>query len=117
MSLAEETYCVICGGPVDKSLGKMPGQHATNCRGDGCPGCRWDPGSPVVDELVPRSRGGDPLDRNNTRLAHRSCNRIKSDQTIEQARVMIENRHKTITDHTPVPARPTPSTYTTLVDW
>jgi 5-methylcytosine-specific restriction endonuclease McrA len=28
-----------------------------------------------VDELVPVSKGGDPLDRANCRLTHRHCNR------------------------------------------
>lgn len=54
--LREETICGICGQPVDKTL-RTP-----------------DPGSPEVDEIVPVSLGGDPLDRANCRLAHRICN-------------------------------------------
>jgi 5-methylcytosine-specific restriction endonuclease McrA len=54
--LLEETTCWICGGPVDKNL--PPHQ----------------PDSPEVDEVIPVSLGGDPLDRRNCRLAHRLCN-------------------------------------------
>ena len=54
--LAEENDCGICGKPVDKTLPP------------------WLPGSPEVDEIVPVSLGGDPLDRSNCRLSHRDCN-------------------------------------------
>lgn len=54
--LAEEDDCWICGRPVDKAL----------------PPCLA--GSPEVDEIVPVSLGGDPLDRDNCRLSHRLCN-------------------------------------------
>lgn len=60
--LAEETHCWICGHPVDVTLG--PGLDA----------------SPEVDELIPVSRGGNPLDRDNTRLTHRACNRGRSNR-------------------------------------
>lgn len=55
--LREETHCAICGDEVDTSL-----PHGL-------------PESPEVDELLPVSRGGDPLDRDNCRLTHRRCNR------------------------------------------
>lgn len=54
--LREESYCWLCGQPVDVTLPP----HLD--------------GSPEVDEVVPVSLGGDPLDRNNCRLAHRLCN-------------------------------------------
>ena len=54
--LAEETRCWLCGHPVDRTL---PGAH---------------PQGPTVDHIIPLSRGGNPLDRNNARLAHRRCN-------------------------------------------
>ena len=54
--LREEHDCWLCGLPVDKAL-KTP-----------------DPGSPEVDEIIPVSLGGDPLDRSNARLSHRLCN-------------------------------------------
>lgn len=58
--LATQSICGICGQPVDKTL-KYP-----------------DPMSPTVDHIIPCSRGGsDGLE--NLQLAHRKCNRMKSD--------------------------------------
>ena len=54
--LREEDVCWLCGELVDKAL-KTP-----------------HPMSPEVDEVIPVRDGGDPLDRRNCRLAHRSCN-------------------------------------------
>jgi 5-methylcytosine-specific restriction endonuclease McrA len=54
--LAEEDTCGICGNAVDKSIAYP------------------DPWSPTVDEILPVSLGGDPLDRANCRLAHFRCN-------------------------------------------
>ena len=56
---AEETDCWLCGEPVDKTLPP----HL--------------PDSPEVDEVLPVSKGGDPYDRANCRLAHRKCNRLR----------------------------------------
>ena len=53
---AQGRPCHICGQAIDYSL--PPG----------------DPMSFEVDELVPVSRGGDPLDRANVAAAHRICN-------------------------------------------
>lgn len=60
--LATQTICGICGKPVDKSL-KYP-----------------HPMSPTVDHIIPVSRNGHPSDINNLQLAHRWCNRQKSDK-------------------------------------
>lgn len=57
-----ESVCWICGQPVDKSL-KSP-----------------DPMSKTVDHRIPVSKGGHPSDLDNLRLAHRKCNREKSDK-------------------------------------
>lgn len=54
--LREESDCWLCGQPVDKGL-RTP-----------------DPMSPEVDEVIPVSLGGSPIDRANCRLAHRICN-------------------------------------------
>lgn len=61
--LAEETTCWLCGLPVDKTL-RTP-----------------DPGSPEVDEILPVSLGGSPIDRTNCRLSHRICNERRGNGT------------------------------------
>lgn len=60
--LAEESVCYLCGEFVDKTI---PTPH---------------PMSPEVHELIPVSKGGDPLDRTNCRLTHRGCNRDQSNR-------------------------------------
>lgn len=76
--LAEEGTCHVCGKPVDKSLTYSWGEHGPRCAGNGCPGCVPHPMRAEVDEVIPRSQGGSPLDRDNCRLAHRTCNRERS---------------------------------------
>ena len=61
--LATQSICGICGRPVDKTL-KAP-----------------DPMSATVDHIIPISRHGHPSDLSNLHLAHRACNRAKSDRT------------------------------------
>lgn len=61
--LAEEDICWLCNEPVDKTI---PTPH---------------PLSPEVDEIVPVSLGGDPLDRRNCRLSHRICNVRRGNDT------------------------------------
>lgn len=51
--------CALCGHAIDYSL---PAGH---------------PMSFEVDEIVPVSKGGDPLDFSNTQPAHRICNQRK----------------------------------------
>jgi len=82
--LAEETHCALCGGWVDKTLGMTPGEHGPRCKGGACTGCIPHPLRGEVDEDLPRSRGGSPYDRNNCRLMHRRCNRIKGTRTIAE---------------------------------
>ena len=60
-----QTICGICGKPVDFSL-KYP-----------------HPLSATVDHIVPVSKGGHPSDISNLQLAHRCCNRAKSDKLLE----------------------------------
>ena len=60
--LATQSICAICGKPVDKSL-KSP-----------------HPMSATIDHIIPVSRGGDLSDPENLQLAHRGCNRKKSDK-------------------------------------
>ena len=60
--LATQSICGICGQPVDKSL-KYP-----------------HPMSPSVDHIIPLAKNGDPYALDNLQLAHRKCNREKSDK-------------------------------------
>ena len=64
--LATQTICGICGKPVDFSY-KYP-----------------HPLSPTVDHIIPVSKGGHPSDLDNLQLAHRCCNREKSDKFISR---------------------------------
>lgn len=70
--LAAYDTCHLCGRPVDKSL--PPGL----------------PGSPEVDEIIPVSKGGSPYLFSNCRLAHRWCNRVRSNHSVEWAREHIK---------------------------
>ena len=70
--LATQSICGICGLPVDKTI-RYP-----------------DPMSPTVDHIIPCAKGGsDELD--NLQLAHRKCNRLKSDQMPEEHPKKAEN--------------------------
>lgn len=60
-----QDVCAICGRPVDKSL-KNP-----------------HPLAATVDHIIPIAKGGHPSDISNLQLAHRQCNRAKSDKIIE----------------------------------
>ncbi|MBG6083253.1 HNH endonuclease signature motif containing protein [Zhihengliuella flava] len=66
--IREESICWLCGKPVDKSL-----PHGL-------------PGSPEVDEIVPVSKGGSPLERDNVRLAHRICNQRRGNKDPDAVR-------------------------------
>lgn len=66
--LRTQEICGICGQPVDKSL-RSP-----------------HPLSATVDHIVPVSKGGHPSDLANLQLAHRWCNRAKSNKLFLQTR-------------------------------
>jgi len=57
--LIRDSHCHLCGEPVNKTLS---GRHE---RG------------PVVDHIVPKSKGGAVFDLANLALAHRKCNTSK----------------------------------------
>lgn len=59
---AEGRPCHICGMPIDYALPA------------------GDPWSFEVDELIPVSRGGDPLDYSNVDAAHRICNQRRGNR-------------------------------------
>lgn len=102
---AEEHHCYLCDAPVNKTLNMLPGQHGPRCTSTDCDGCIPDPMRGEVDEIIPRARGGSPITRSNLRLAHRVCNQIKSDRSVDEARAIIAG-------HT----QPQLAT-TTLIDW
>lgn len=58
--------CALCGGAIDYSL---PHFH---------------PDAFEVDEIVPVSLGGNPLDINNVQRAHRRCNQERGNMTMQQ---------------------------------
>lgn len=60
--LATQTVCGICGKPVDFTY-QYP-----------------HPLSPTVDHIIPIAKGGHPSALDNLQLAHRCCNRQKSDK-------------------------------------
>src|SRR5690606_34349643 len=66
--LAEEDLCALCDLPVDKTLPHL------------------DPMAAVVDEDIPRSRGGSQYERSNCHLMHRAHNQWKGTMTLAQAR-------------------------------
>lgn len=65
--------CGICGHPVDKTLVKGL------------------PLSPELDEIIPVSRGGSPYDFENLQLAHRKCNRMKSNRLVGEESLLYED--------------------------
>ena len=60
--------CRLCGRPIDYSL---PAGH---------------PMSFEVDEIVPVSKGGDPLDFDNTQPSHRICNQRKGNGIVRKGK-------------------------------
>lgn len=78
--IATQSVCAICGKPVDKSL-KYP-----------------DPMSATVDHIIPLSKNGDPTALENLQLAHRYCNRMKSDKILSERVVKDENRLLPLTE-------------------
>lgn len=60
--------CRLCGRPIDYAL---PAGH---------------PMSFEVDEIVPVSKGGDPLDFDNTQPSHRICNQRKGNGTARKGK-------------------------------
>ena len=75
--LAEEDHCALCGRLVDKTLAYP------------------NPRSPVVDEDIPRARGGSQYQRSNCHLMHRECNSWKGTLTLAQARAKLAAKGRT----------------------
>ena len=62
--LMTTTVCDLCGQPLP-SLDEVKRMSPN------------DPRYPVVDEIIPVSKGGDPLSLENTHLVHRACHARK----------------------------------------
>ena len=65
--LKTTTHCEICGQEIDINI-KWP-----------------DPMSPVVDHIIPISKGGHPSNLSNMRILHNRCNRAKGDKLYMEA--------------------------------
>lgn len=74
--LATQDICAICGMPVDRSI-KYP-----------------HPMSPSIDHIIPVSKGGHPSDLTNLQLAHRWCNRWKSDKMMDTRIIIREAQNE-----------------------
>jgi 5-methylcytosine-specific restriction endonuclease McrA len=59
--------CYLCGRKIDLLL------KAGN------------PGAPEMEDIIPVSQGGNPLDPDNLRPAHKSCNGRKGDKPVDVA--------------------------------
>lgn len=68
---ASATHCSLCHQPLNPTA-KWPALDAT-----------------VIDEDLPRARGGSPLDPRNTSAMHNRCNRWKSTRTIAECHQLI----------------------------
>lgn len=69
--MAAEDHCALCGRFVDKTL---PAGH---------------PWSAVVDEIIPVSMGGSPIDPDNVQLMHWYCNQLRSNHSMGWARARL----------------------------
>ena len=70
---ARGDVCGICGRSIDYSLGMIVDERTGKKRPH--------PMSYVVDEILPVSKGGSPIDINNCRAAHWLCNARRGDGT------------------------------------
>lgn len=87
--LKTQTHCGICGKPVDHSY-KYP-----------------HPLSPTVDHIIPVSLGGHPSDLDNLQLAHRCCNREKSNKIV----VSVDTEEDSVINNRDLPLSMDWSTY------
>jgi 5-methylcytosine-specific restriction endonuclease McrA len=66
-----QNVCGLCGQEVNFEI-KAP-----------------DPMSATVDHIIPLAKGGHPTDYNNLQLAHRTCNRKKSDKIFSMQEINL----------------------------
>ena len=88
--LKTQTVCGICGQPVDFSV-QFP-----------------HPLSPTIDHIIPISKGGHPSALENLQLAHRYCNRLKSNKIFDGGQHREKEEKKKEIDNDDLP---------THVDW
>jgi 5-methylcytosine-specific restriction endonuclease McrA len=79
--LAEESVCHLCFTDVDKTI---PAGL---------------PAAPEVDEIIPVSLGGDPLDRSNCHLAHKSCNARRGNMSVAEFHRRYLRQQPLVTSH------------------
>ena len=75
--------CALCGQPIDYS-------RPYNARDPFC----W-----VLDEILPVSKGGDPLDFRNVQPLHNRCNQIKGAKLLTSARSVEDESKEAAEDH------------------
>lgn len=66
---AEGLPCALCGKPIDYDLGFIVDERTGKKR--------MHPMAFVVDEIIPVSKGGSPIERSNCQPAHWICNARK----------------------------------------
>ena len=75
---AEGRACALCGKPIDYSL---PAGH---------------PLSYELDEIVPFSLGGSPIDYDNVQPTHRRCNQAKSNKLVTKQQTKAKSNAKAV---------------------
>ena len=74
---SEQRKCHLCGYPIDYSI-RHPDRRSFE-----------------LDEIVPVSKGGDPLDYGNVDAAHRCCNQWRGNKTLTHGvRRMCRRRYE-----------------------
>ena len=68
---ATATHCALCQGPLSPDA-TWPADDCT-----------------VIDEDIPRAKGGSPLDPHNCSAMHNMCNRFKGTMTLAEARELL----------------------------
>ena len=75
---ATQSYCAICGKPVDFSL-KFP-----------------DPMSPTADHIIPISKGGHPSSLENLQLTHLGCNLRKGEKLFREKKEPVRGSNRSL---------------------
>ena len=75
---ATQSYCAICGRPVDFSL-KFP-----------------DPMSPTADHIIPISKGGHPSALENLQLTHLGCNLRKGEKLFREKKEPVRGSNRSL---------------------